>query len=151
MKALTIWQPWATAIAVGYKKYETRSWGTEYRGKIAIHAGSKKPYVSDNTFVNMFTCDISIGIETRSKKAVLCDSCTYHELPLGAIVAIADLVDCIEITEEFVSRLSIQEKAFGDFTVGRYAWQLENIKMLKEPIKEKGHQRLWNWGVDMNK
>ena len=39
MKALTIKQPWATLIIEGYKKYEFRSWKTNYRGKILIHAG----------------------------------------------------------------------------------------------------------------
>ena len=38
MKALTLTQPWATLIAVGAKRIETRSWGTSYRGRIAIHA-----------------------------------------------------------------------------------------------------------------
>lgn len=38
MKAITIWQPWASAIAHGLKGIETRSWGTKYRGLLAIHA-----------------------------------------------------------------------------------------------------------------
>jgi hypothetical protein len=43
MKAITLWQPWATLLAVGCKHMETRSWPTKYRGEILIHA-SKKPY-----------------------------------------------------------------------------------------------------------
>lgn len=39
MKAITIKQPWATLIALGEKRFETRSWQTKYRGPIAIHAG----------------------------------------------------------------------------------------------------------------
>ena len=39
MKALTIKEPWATLIIDGYKKYEFRSWKTNYRGKLLIHAG----------------------------------------------------------------------------------------------------------------
>lgn len=39
MKALTIKEPWATLIIEGYKEYEFRSWKTNYRGKILIHAG----------------------------------------------------------------------------------------------------------------
>ena len=38
-KALTIAQPWATLVAIGAKQIETRSWQTNYRGDIAIHAG----------------------------------------------------------------------------------------------------------------
>jgi hypothetical protein len=38
VKALTLTQPWATLIAVGAKRIETRSWATDYHGQIAIHA-----------------------------------------------------------------------------------------------------------------
>ena len=41
MKALTIWQPWASLLVSGQKKYETRSWATAYRGPIAIHAAMR--------------------------------------------------------------------------------------------------------------
>jgi hypothetical protein len=41
MKAITIIQPWATLIAFGEKEFETRSWATNYRGNLAIHAGRK--------------------------------------------------------------------------------------------------------------
>lgn len=40
MKALTIKEPWASLIINGYKKYEFRSWKTNYRGKVLIHAGN---------------------------------------------------------------------------------------------------------------
>ncbi len=40
MKVLTLKQPWATLVAEGIKKYEFRSWKTNYRGKILIHAGT---------------------------------------------------------------------------------------------------------------
>lgn len=38
MKAITVWQPWATLLATGQKHNETRSWKTSYRGEILIHA-----------------------------------------------------------------------------------------------------------------
>ena len=41
MKALTIWQPWASLLVTGQKKYETRSWATADRGPIAIHAAMR--------------------------------------------------------------------------------------------------------------
>ena len=39
VKTLTIREPWASLIVNGYKEYEFRSWKTNYRGKILIHAG----------------------------------------------------------------------------------------------------------------
>jgi activating signal cointegrator 1 len=41
VKAISLWQPWATLIALGEKKFETRSWLTNYRGQIAIHAAKR--------------------------------------------------------------------------------------------------------------
>lgn len=42
MKAVSLWNPWAAAIAAGIKKIETRSWTTSYRGPLAIHAAKRK-------------------------------------------------------------------------------------------------------------
>ena len=42
MKALSLWQPHAQAIAAGLKPYETRHWPTRYRGPIAIHAAKRR-------------------------------------------------------------------------------------------------------------
>ena len=43
MKALTLTQPWATLVAVGENSIETRSWGTSYRGPLAIHSAKGFP------------------------------------------------------------------------------------------------------------
>ncbi len=43
MKAITLHQPWATLVAVGAKRIETRSWATSYRGPLAIHAARTTP------------------------------------------------------------------------------------------------------------
>lgn len=42
MKAISLWQPWATFLVHGLKKIETRSWSTKYRGPLLIHAALKK-------------------------------------------------------------------------------------------------------------
>jgi hypothetical protein len=42
------------------------------------------------------------------------------------------------------------ERLFGDFRVGRYAWELADVKPLDEVIKVKGYQGLWNWDGDKN-
>jgi hypothetical protein len=41
MKALSIRQPWAWAIAAGHKRVENRTWPTSFRGPIAIHAPAR--------------------------------------------------------------------------------------------------------------
>jgi hypothetical protein len=148
MKALTLYQPWATLVAIGAKRIETRSWSTNYRGPLAIHAGKNRRYVNNN------------GQEC------LTDLEPFHsylepyigqELPRGCIVATCNLVAVKVTTNEIAfrqRRWSINGKffygapdelAFGDFTPGRYMWFLDEIKILTEPIPAKGAMGLWEW------
>jgi hypothetical protein len=36
------------------------------------------------------------------------------------------------------------ELAYGDYTPGRYAWILKDVKQI-DPVPAKGHLGLWNW------
>ena len=140
MRCITIWQPWASLIAYGYKRFETRSWATKYRGPIAIHAGK--------TFNKRVFWDLVDHYYS--------DDRMNEDLPTGAIIAVAELVDCWKVVEEHlleaqlpgekrVKFLDVKEIPFGDFTPGRYAWELANVQRI-EPIPMKGQQGLWNWG-----
>ena len=124
MKALTIWQPWASMAAVGIKHNETRGYPTNYRGAIAIHAGKKS--------VNEIW---SAYLDERAREL----------FPLGCVLATANLVECIKITPEFVATLSPDELALGDYTLGRYAWKLADVKQFQAPIPARGQQGLWEW------
>ena len=121
MKALTIWQPWASLLASGRKKYETRSWATSYRGPIAIHA-AKRP--------------VRQTIDAPGE---------LDHLPTGAVVGTALLTRCNLITEEFVAKLTPMERALGDFTLGRYAWEFHGRVPADTPVPAKGMQGLWEW------
>lgn len=123
LTAITLHQPWASLIAAGKKCYETRSWGTDYRGPIAIHAAKK---LHENESL------ISL-LEIEADK-----------IPLGAIVAIANLTDCILMDQEFILKQSAFEQCLGLWEVGRYAWKLENVRAI-EPIPATGKQGLWKW------
>ena len=124
MKCLTVKQPWASLIINGYKCYEFRSWKTNYRGKVLIHAGK-------NIEKNM--------IERFQK---------YHlDYELGAIIGEAELVDCILVDEKFNTELRIMNPViYGKSNhVETYAWKLINIKKYKSPISVKGKLGLWNY------
>lgn len=164
MKAITILQPWASLIACGAKQYETRSWKTNYRGPIAIHAGLKEPHYNyypqpQMTAIVMAETLIKSGVfNLKTNRA--CD--IFCSLPRGVIVAVADLVDCMEVIcpvldyKQPVTAAELQagvmvsgkEYMFGDYSKGRYAWKLENIQVLKTPIPAKGKQGLWNFNYD---
>ena len=138
MKAITIYDPWATLIKLKEKKYETRSWATKYRGQIWIHAAVTTRYADLGFQAPFFTALKPIHSDVNGH--------TGLEFYPACIIAVATLTDCVEITPEFIKTLSEKELAFGDYTIGRYAWELDNVVPLEQPIPMKGKQRIWNWG-----
>ena len=141
MKAITIWQPYATLLVCGDKLYETRSWATTYRGPIAIHA-AKRP-------ARQVIDALAHGSAGERQTALLMERLLRRRggpdhLPQGAVIGTANLVRCNAITEEFMRTLPPQELALGDFTLGRYAWEFEDMSQI-DPIPAKGQQALWDW------
>lgn len=128
MKVLSLTEPYATLIKEGKKKIETRTWKTSYRGKLYIHASSTKiPKEYKNNQGLMSLVDI-------------------NKLNYGNIICSCELVDCIEMTDEFIEKIKKNKNEYvsGVYARGRYAWILKNIKVLNEPIKAKGHLGIWN-------
>jgi hypothetical protein len=123
IKAITLHQPWASLVG-RYKHYETRGKATNYRGKITIHAAIRQE-----------TTDYQVN--------QLSDLLVGEEIPFGSVVAIAQLTDCIKMTEEFISQQTETELRCGLWEVGRYAWKLENVEILDEPIPARGMPGLW--------
>ncbi len=129
MKAITLWQPWATFIALGYKKVETRSWPTTYRGPIAIHAAKRR--------MTHYERERMAYLEARYRL-----NASY---PLGVIVCTATLTDCVRMTDDLIERQGYTELHLGDWRPGRYAWFLRDIKRLDPPVPARGAQGLWEW------
>ena len=138
MKAITLWQPWASAIALQQKRFETRSWPTKYRGPLAIHAATRQNKADEAFFVGMLLKLHEADYERWNEH---CD-CMYSCLPYGEIVAVCDLIDCVLVED---AAPSLFEKLWGDYSPGRFAWKLANVRALETPIPATGHQGLWNW------
>lgn len=140
MKALTLWEPWASLMAWEKKKVETRGWATRYRGPIAIHAALKKP-----SFLGASEATIKFQDEyMRCRQEMFGNTARRDDLFLGCILCIADLVS-IEETTVVRGDLSARELIFGNYEDGRYAWFFENVQRLDTPIAVKGNRMLWNW------
>lgn len=140
MKAITVWQPWASLLVSGQKKYETRSWATSYRGPIAIHA-AKRPV--RRTIDALATEN---GWDTLERfESLFPGPGELVQLSTGAIVGKAILTRCNLIDEAFVAKLTAQELDLGDFTLGRYAWEFQKMVAVDPPVPEKGMQGLWEW------
>src|SRR5258708_3897578 len=85
MKALSIRQPFATLLCLGVKEYETRTWKTDYRGLVAIHASSIFDVPARQLCVESAVRDLLAAAGYRTPLA----------LPLGKILGVARLVDCV--------------------------------------------------------
>lgn len=123
MKAISLWQPWASAIALGHKTIETRHWHTIYRGPLAIHA-AKRFDRGQRKFAG----------EERALGRM------PDRLPLGQIVAVCTLADVRPTEDLDVSGL---ERMYGDFHPGRFGWILTDIRPLPAPIPFTGRQGLF--------
>lgn len=131
MKILSLWQPWASFMALGYKANETRSWPTSYRGPLAIHAAKNTSAVKD---ADEILRDAGLMGEDRTTVG-------GTKWPLGEIIAVVDLVDCRR-TEDVVGELSQCERAMGNYEPFRFAWVTTNLRRIKPGIPFRGMQGL---------
>lgn len=126
MKALSMTQPWAQALFNGLKHYETRSWSTNYRGLLIIHAAKNFP-----KYAREFAAtERALG---RGDSRI----------PGGALIGKVELVKIWRV-EELIGRLSGIEHLYGDYSPGRYAWEFVNPVLFPEPIPLKGALGLFN-------
>ncbi len=136
IRAITLTQPWASLVAIGAKRIETRSWRTSYRGWLAIHAGKTFPeqaraLCEQEPFRTTLLLD-----ETLDPARPIAG-----QLPRGCIVAIARLDDCLPMTT--IELPDEPERSFGDYAPGRYAWYLSQVQRLPQPISARGALGLW--------
>ena len=116
MKALSMTQPWAQALFLDLKHYETRSWSTNYRGELLIHAAKGFPkYAKDFAMTER-----SLGRGNG-------------KLAFGAIIGRVELVSVYH-TEYIAPKLTAIERLYGDYSGSRYAWEFINPVLFKEPI-----------------
>ncbi len=133
MKGLTLHQPYASLVAFERKCYETRSWPTQYRGLVAIHAAKFSP-------------DDAIDRCSEAPfKTALAENGIFGpaDLPRGAVLAVAELVACVPAELIPHRLLAKEEAAFGDYSTGRHVWILDVIHKFPEPIPCSGAQGLW--------
>lgn len=129
MKGLTISLPFASLIASGEKFVENRSWRTNYRGPLVIHAGQGTQYL------------------TRSE---------LTEYPTSCAIAVANLVSCVsldEVVQKDLSRRDRKKLVPGTHrfrpevrrhkhTEGPWCWILEDVRQI-EPLPMASAQGLW--------
>lgn len=159
IKAITLWQPWASLLfqAEG-KRIETRTWGTNYRGRLAIHSG-KRVFKSSRQFDRNFLLALAAAFGVSDVEALKLPS----RLPLGVILGEVLLVGCYQIQHvEYVrgggARLHFTKKTgggsrvispaeaqFGNYDENRWAWITTRPEPYAQPIPTRGYQAIWEW------
>jgi activating signal cointegrator 1 len=128
LRAVSLWEPWASAMALGIKKNETRGWWTNYRGDLAIHAARRKMTRDD--------------LETFE---ILVKPSADYEPQYGKILCVVELVAVVpsEVFHEGRVQLEQTEAALGNYEFGRWVWVTQNCRRLATPVPEIGHQSFW--------
>jgi hypothetical protein len=123
MKCLSLLQPFAALIVSGSKQYETRSWRTDYRGTLAIHASRRFPETARQLCLD------------EPYRYLLQQAGYRHssDLPRGVLLGTVELLDCVP-AEEVYPCLSEDEICLGNFSLGRWAWKLANPLPLAMPV-----------------
>ena len=146
---ISLWQPWASLVAHGEKRIETRSWKwpKDMPCFLAIHAAQKwNGELLSLSSQGKFSAALALHGREAGKRG--------GNLPLGAVVGVVRLVECVATTlltpmclrtlaSQYL-RESPNEREFGDYSFGRYAWVFDR-HLAVEPIPMRGHQSLWTW------
>ena len=135
VKAITLYQPWASLLVIGAKRFETRSWKTLHLGTLAIHAGLNLSYrhlALDEPFRSVFE-DAGLNPD---------------DLPFGAVIGWVHHSGCFPVGS-VIHHIDAQEHAFGDFSPGRFAWFMKYSWRFPSVFPTSGKQGLWTWDAPL--
>lgn len=127
MKAISLWQPWASLWILNRKANETRHWATNHRGPLLVHAAKKICTDLEPDLVEILVSQFGAN--------------WAKALPRGALIGVCELTGC-EPTALYPA--SSEEQAQGNYTPGRYAWTAQNKHAFSEPIPYRGFQALFD-------
>lgn len=120
MRCLSVRQPFAWALVVGAKDIENRSWTTEYRGPVVIHASATRQEI--NRFLR--------GTNTLPE----------IDFTFSAFIGVVDLVDVLPLSEALES---------NPWAYGPYCWRVQNPRVFPRPVPAKGKLQLFEVPADL--
>lgn len=142
IKCMALWQPWATLVIEGLKKYETRSQYSSHRGLTGIHATKTSPSWARELFYK----------EPFLSRLYALGYKKFEDLPTGGVIGtvrVKEWLKMIEWNKQPVHpKVEINiigdsvEKEFGNWEAGRYAIQMERPVRFYQPFPAKGTQSL---------
>ncbi len=143
LKVISLWEPWATLMALKAKHIETRDWGTAFRGDVAIQAtlgGLSQSELFETCAREPFLSVLKLAGVLRTGMGVKDVSRAF---PRGKIIAVGTIADSLPVTAIPIlcQRLNTdQERSFGDYSPGRFGLVFENVLALPEPVPFKSRQ-----------
>jgi hypothetical protein len=154
-RALSINEPWAYCIVAGpakgegWKPVENRSWSTDFRGTVAVHASTSKRHLNIDTALYLVDAHPKLE-EQLENNDVSPANPLFH---FGAIIGTVDIVGCVAFNPdsgeddfdkvcraaghgEFIDRIRAVPANY--WAEGAYCWLLDNPKQFTQPIPAKG-------------
>lgn len=157
IKALTLTEPWASLVATGHKKFETRGWQTHYRGVVAIHAakgitGAEVDFAATNehSLIGTGRAKIPVYGEKTGKVSKAFTETRGKVLGVG-LLRLCGYADAIQIghkvtlADESVYEVTPTEWALGGWGAGRYWWLITHVHRLEAFVPARGALGLWDW------
>lgn len=131
---LSMHQPWASLLVYGFKRLEGRDWESNYRGKLWIHAASKKP---ERSTIELVEDECKVLYDVCNYKGRPCFPKSY---PTSCLIGCVDMVDCIKL--ENIKK--IYPKEFLENNSSKYMFVCKNPRALDIPVKMPGDNKLFN-------
>ena len=139
MKAISLWQPYASFMRDDLKWNETRGFRTHYRGELAICAAKRNWTPGEfGDEVEWLARRMEEMWHAENKPNYL--DPRHHQppcFPKGFVVCVVNLVACKPVEESDPTPL---ERVVGDYSAGRFAWITRGNRRLKTPVPVIGRQ-----------
>lgn len=145
MKAISLWQPWASLMEAGAKQIETRSRLTHWRGDIAICAAR---YWGSEGHEMLRTDAAQHALRSRYSGGQL--HVNKWNLPYGKVIAVVEIFDCIKSDDANANwnlcngLMTEPERLFGNYEPGRYLWLTRHRRKLARPVLVIGRQFIFD-------
>lgn len=138
MKAISLWQPWASLWLSPRKVHETRHWQTPHRGWLAVHAAQRFEKDHPTELAQILRAEFGPS--------------WFKDLPTGALIGMVDIVDCIP-TEQLLlpGAIAVEDFHCGNFAPGRFGWKRGAFKRLPAPVPYRGAQSMFSVPDDLLK
>lgn len=136
MKGISLWQPWTSLVAIGAKPFETRSKAPPAKligQRIAIHAARRIP--TEKKMLGLVSYEAILAMQ----RALAEHRLSLSTAPRGVILCTAVLYNARRVPLD-AWRSMPPPDLFGDYSPGRWIWELRDVQQIPKPVPFLGRQ-----------